>query len=82
MLLTGLIQTKLECSDHPGGEAESDIMLWTRRGNQGGEGDMEVMPCEMCMKGSVILSWETQNRGLIFRDDCVETDLLGVAPGS
>lgn len=57
-------------------------MLWTRRGYRGGKEGVEIMSCEMCSKGSVILSWETQESCLTFIDDRVETYLLGAAPGS
>ena len=82
MVLTTLIQTKPECSDHLGGKREYDIMLWTRRGSRGGKEGIEIMSREMGSKGSVILSWETQESCLTFMDDRVETYLLGAAPGS
>lgn len=40
------------------------------------------MPYEMHLKGSVMLTWETLDSHLIFRNDHVERDWLGVAPGS
>lgn len=57
-------------------------MVPLRGGCQGGEGGLEVMPCETSLKGPVILSWETWDSCPIFMDDHGETNILGVASGS